>query len=252
MRGVFKELQRFAGRARGWWVAGLLLVAVVVLLGVMVLDDDGRTLAERVADGGFASGALAFVMPAAIAGIVLVAGASGELRAMLAVEPRREVVYRTKVSAAALVVVPAVAAAYLLYAGGAWGVHAAAGMPADGAGPDTAGLAAELAWTGLRVLALAAAAGALGGALGTMIGRWPVATLVLCIALATIERVCRGLDAPEWSLTMNARAWLAGPHAVALTPGGAGPWWMGGLVVLGVVAVAVVVGSLVFRRRELR
>lgn len=254
MRRLSKELQRFAARPATWWIGGALLVTVVVLLGFVIADVGGRTLADRVADGGLASGALAFAVPAVIAGILHVTGARGELRATLAVEPRRDVVYRTRIAGAALGVVPGVAVAYLLYAGGAWGVHAIAGtlVPPGAAQDTTAALAAGLAWTGLRAVALAAGAAALGGAVGAMAGQWPVSALVLFISLLGLDRALRGLAGPGWPITMNARAWLAGPDATALAPAGAGPWWAAGLIVLGVVAVVVVTGLLVFRHREMR
>lgn len=270
MHLLSKELQRFAARPANWWVAGVLFVYVLTLLVVMAADDDERPLATLLTDGAHATATVALALPAAIAGILLVAGTRGEMRALLAAEPRRDVVYRTKIGAAALGVAPGVAVAYVVHAGGAWAIHAMAGtLVAPGAGgpgtgtgggngeaaaiaSGTAELAADLAWAGLRVVALAACAAALGAALGAMIGRRSVAVLVLCLALLGIERAARGLDAPGWSVLMNARAWVAGPGAEGLSPGGAGPWWLCGLIVLAVTAVVVGAGVPAFRRRELR
>ncbi|MBE1875297.1 hypothetical protein [Myceligenerans pegani] len=252
MRLVAKELQRFAVRPAARWVAAGMLVYVVTVVVLAAFTSDGGGLARTVTDGELAGYALVPVLFACVAGALLAAGPNGGTRALLTVEPRRDRVYRLRAVAAALAVLPGVAAAYLLLASGLWGVALVAG-PADDPGTttDAAGLLPALAWSGARVLVLAGCAAVAGAAVGAAVGRWWAAVSVVPVALLGLEVILAGLAAERWSPLAHARAWVAGP-AASDAGTSVGPWWLSGLFLLGAVAVVTTVGLLAFRRRELR
>ncbi|GAB4083387.1 hypothetical protein GCM10028784_00170 [Myceligenerans cantabricum] len=262
MRLLSKELLRFVARPVSWWVAAGMLVYVVTVVVLSAFTRLGPELAESAAAGTAAAEvapyALVPVLLAAVSGALLVAGPAGELRALLTVEPRRDHVFRTKTVAAGLAVLPGVAVAYALLAAGLWGVAVTAGDQGDpGTTTDVAALAAQLAWSGVRLLALAVCAAATGAATGAVLGRWWTAIPVLLGALAGIEAGLAWLGAERWSVLTNARAWAAGPAGGGLPVGEAwgaavGPWWLGGLLLLAAAAAVVALGLLLFRRRELR
>ncbi|RPF20283.1 hypothetical protein [Myceligenerans xiligouense] len=250
MRLLFKELQRFAARPLAWWVAAgmLVYVATVVVLAAITGDD---TLTQAVADGDVAGYALVPVLFACVAGALLVAGPAGGTRALLTVEPRRDRVYWMKAVAAGLAVLPGTAAACVLLVAGLWGVDAVVGPPDDaGTTADPAGLVSQLAWSGVRVLALAAVAAVGGAAVGAALGRWWAAVLVVPGALFGLEAALVGLTAEHWSPLAHARAWVVGPVSDGTGP--TGPWWLSGLFLLVVAAAVTALGLLAFRRRELR
>lgn len=250
MRLLSKELQRFAVRPSTWWLGAVLLAYVVITTLVALLRaDPAGTMADRIDEGTLATSALGLPLLAAVTGILLVTSSSGETRAALAVDQRRDRLFYTKVAAAGIAVVPGVVVAYTLFVAALWVVHAATGSLETPSGPGSTALVVSLAWTGVRIVALAGCGAAIGAALGAMLARWWTALLVLNLSLLGIERALFGLDAQRWSLLLSAREWAAGPLS-EVEDVAWGPWWAGGFFVLLVTVLIAVLGLVVFRRRN--
>ncbi|WP_369375433.1 hypothetical protein AB1046_11620 [Promicromonospora sp. Populi] len=240
---LLAELRRFGVRPAIRWIAAAMLLYVALVVALTAFDADPSTLTERLAQGELSLYAMTSVVLAMVAGVLLVTGdaASGGTRAVLTVEPRRGRVYWSKVAAAGLAVLPGVAVAYALLAAGLYGVHARVDL-LGGAQPD---LVSALAWSGVRVLALAVCTAVGGAALGVLVRRWWVAVaLVVAWFVAELIVLSTTSVAPDWSLATSADAWVRGTGAVPLV--------QSALLLLGVTVVLAGLGAVVFRRRDVR
>jgi ABC-2 type transport system permease protein len=249
---LWAELRRFAVRPAIRWIAAGMLMHVALAVALTAFEAGASTLAGMLEQGHISFYALASVFLAYVTGVLLVTGdaAAGGTRAVLTVEPRRGRVYWSKVAAAALAVLPGVAAAYTLLALGMYAVHARSGMLAASA-PD---LGLALTWSGVRVLALAACAAAGGAALGVLVRRWWVAVPLVVVWLLVEETVLS--TAPmgrEWFLSANADWWVRGTRTVLFGDGLlAVPLVHSALLLLSVTVLLTVLGWVVFRRRDVR
>ncbi|MDR7384293.1 hypothetical protein [Promicromonospora iranensis] len=247
---LWAELRRFGARPAIRWIAAGMLGHVALAVALTVFEVGSSTLARMLEQGAISFYALTSVFLAYVAGVLLVTGdaASGGTRALLTVEPRRSRVYWSKVAAAALAVLPGVAAAYTLLALGMYGVHARAGM----LGGPASDLATELTWSGVRVLALAACAAAGGAALGVLVRRWWVAVPLVVVWFLVEETALSTASAgQQWFLFTNADTWVRGTRTVV--PGDgllAVPLVHSALLLLGAAVVLTVLGWVVFRRRD--
>jgi ABC-2 type transport system permease protein len=249
---LWAELRRFGVRPAIRWIAAGMLLHVALAVVLTAFARGSSTLAGMLEQGQISFYALISVFLAYVAGVLLVTGeaAAGGTRALLTVEPRRGRVYWSKVAAAGLAVVPGVAAAYALLAVGMYAVHARAGA----LGGPASDVVSALAWSGVRMLALAVCAAAAGAALGLVLRHWWMA-VGLAVAWFLIERTV--LDpaswAGDWFLFANADAWVRGAWTVV--PGEAVlavPLVHSALLLLGVTAVLTLLGAAVFRRRDVR
>jgi ABC-2 type transport system permease protein len=188
-----------------------------------------------------------------VAGVLLVTGAAaaGGTRAVLTVEPRRGRVYWTKLAAAGLAVVPGIAAACAVLAFGMYWTHRRAGM----LGGTPSDLVDALAWCGVRVLALAVCAAVSGAALGLLVRRWWVAVGLAVAWFLVEEQVVLGASSGigNWLPFTNADAWVRGTRMVPSGDGlPADPLLHSGLLLLGIAVVLALLGSVVFRHRDVR
>lgn len=247
---LWAELRRFGVRPAIRWIAAGMLAHVALAIVLTAFETGASTLAAMLGQGEVSFYAMTSVLLAYVAGVLLVTGdaASGGTRALLTVEPRRGRVYWGKVVAAALAVLPGVAAAYTLLALGLYGVHARAGA----LGGPPADLALALTWSGVRVLALAACAAAAGAALGVLVRRWWVAVpLVMAWFLVEESVLSTMTTGREWFVFANADAWVRGTRDVLAGDGLlAVPFVHSALLLLAVTAVLTVLGWVVFRHRD--
>jgi len=201
-------------------------------------------------------------------GLVLLLGASfvcaesvsGALSTWLTFEPRRTRVYATKTGAAAVggAVVAAVGFAVALSA--QWVAFALRDRA-----QATGHLWTQVAAEGGRVVLLAAAVAAIGTGLGFLLRHTTAVLGVVAAYLALVDAavVRTALGQPRWTLAVSSDAWITahGTYTVEkCTPSGGGmsceyiehvvSMTHGGLVLAGVVVVVVVLGWLVFRRRD--
>ncbi|WP_324650228.1 ABC transporter permease subunit [Georgenia sp. H159] len=130
---------------------------------------------------------------------------TGAMSTWLSFEPRRLRVFASKMSAAALGVVPAAALAVAVVVAGssliANHLDLAAGMGAAQWG--------DTAWMALRILGLAALGALVGGALGFLL-RHTAAVLGLVVVAFIVEQMVRGLvprTAP-WAPSVNVEGWV--------------------------------------------
>lgn len=248
---LWAEVRRFAVRPAIRWIAAGMLLYVAFAVALTAVEVDVSTLAERIEQGEIASYALTTVFLAAVAGVLLVTGeaASGGTRALLIVDPRRGRVYWSKLVAAGLAVLPGVAVAYALLASCLYGLHARAdllgGAPSD--------LVSALAWSGVRVLALAVCAAAVGAALGMLVRDWRVAVALLVVWVVVEDRAL-GVTSParDWLPLTNADVWVRGTGDLSGAAVLAVPLVHSALLLLGLTLVLTVLGALVFRRRDVR
>lgn len=249
---LWAELRRFGVRPAIRWIAAGMLGHVALAVTMTAFEADASTLAAMLGQGVISFYAMTSVFLAYVAGVLLVTGdaASGGTRALLTVEPRRSRVYWSKVAAAALAVLPGVAAAYALLALGMYGLHARAGA----LGGPTAELASALTWSGVRVLALASCAAAGGAALGVLVRRWWVAVpLVVAWFLVEETVLSTASRGREWFVFANADGWVRGTRTVLSGDGLlAVPYVQNALLLLGITLVLTLLGWAVFRRRDVR
>lgn len=247
---VWAELRRFAVRPAIRWIAAGMLVHVALAVVLTAFEADASTLAAMLGQGQISFYAMTSVFLAYVAGVLLVTGdaASGGTRALLTVEPRRGRVYWSKVAAAALAVLPGVAAAYALLAAGTYAAQARVGA----LGGPPADLALALAWSGVRVLALAACAAAGGAALGVLVRRWWVAVpLVVAWFLVEETVLSAATRGREWFPVANADAWVrAAPQVLSGDGLLAVPLVHSALLLLGITAVLTVLGWVAFWQRD--
>lgn len=247
---LWAELRRFGVRPAIRWIAAGMLGHVALAVVLTAFEPQASTLAAMLEQGQISFYALTSVFLAYVAGVLLVTGdaAAAGTRALLTVEPRRGRVYWSKLAAAGLAVVPGVAAAYALLAVGMYAVHARGnvlgGPPSD--------LMAALTCSGVRVLALAVCAAVGGAALGVLLRRWWVAVTVV-VAWFLVEEIVltAASGVRDWFLFTNADAWVRGTRTILSGEGLlAVPLVYSGLLLLGVTVVLAVVGSVVFRHRD--
>ncbi len=201
-------------------------------------------------------------------GLVLLLGASfvcaesvsGALSTWLTFEPRRTRVYATKTAAAAVGGAVVAAVGFAVALGGQWvafALHDRAGA--------TGHLWTQVAAEGGRVVVLAAAVAAIGTGLGFLLRHTTAVLGVVAAVFALVDAavVRKALEQPRWTLTVSSDAWITAhgtytvekcttnqngmmcdyvEHVVSMTHGG--------LVLAGVTVVVVVLGWLVFRRRD--
>jgi hypothetical protein len=247
---LWAELRRFGVRPANRWIAAGMLVHVALAVALAAFEPRASTLAAMLEQGQISFYALTSVFLAYVAGVLLVTGeaASGGTRALLTVEPRRGRVYWSKPAAAGLAVVPGVAAAYVLLAVGMYWVHARTST----LGAPPSDLVRAMTWSGVRVLALAVCAAIGGAALGVLVRRWWVA-VTLVVAWFLVEEVVlsAAFGVRDWFLFTNADAWVRGTRTVLFDDGLlAVPLVFSALLLLGVTAVLAVLGSVVFRHRD--
>lgn len=250
---LWAELRRFAVRPAIRWIAVAMLAHVVLAVAMTAFEADASTLAAMLEQGQISFYAMTSVFLAYVAGVLLVTGdaASGGTRALLTVEPRRDRVYWSKLAAAGLAVVPGIAAACALLAFGMYWTHARGGLL--GASPSD--LVSALTWTGVRTLALAVCAAVGGAALGVLVRRWWVAVGLAAVWFLAEEQVALSASSGVrgWLPFANADVWLGGVRTVLPGDGVlADPLLRSGLLLLGVTVVLAVLGSVVFRHRDVR
>ncbi|MFF1531175.1 ABC transporter permease subunit [Cellulomonas sp. NPDC058312] len=219
------------------------------------------------AAGSWISGASTVLLLLAFAaGVTFVTAeiGSGSLSTWLTFVPRRGRVYASKVAVAAAGVLVPTALALLVVVGGSW-----AGAAANGAVGDLDGRTwTDLGLTALRVLAVSGAAGAVGAALG-FVTRSAAAALGVGVGwLVVVDSLIAGFlpGLQPWTLRVGVQAWVDDGYtafvsvpcepldgvvqngvctAERLVTG-----VHGGLLLLGATVLLVVVGALVFRRRD--
>ncbi|MBD8080444.1 hypothetical protein [Cellulosimicrobium arenosum] len=187
---------------------------------------------------------------------------TGAIGLWLTFEPRRQRVYWSKVAAAMLGVLPVVALAYAIMAGGAYGAFALN----DRLGNVTGETWSELASVGGRLLVASAGTAAVGAALGVLLKHAAAALGFLVVWVGVLENVV-GAAVPElqrWLVRTNVTAWTEGGTAFWIndcTPDETGGMvcesieravtqTQGGLFLLGVTVVASLLALVVFRRRD--
>jgi ABC-2 type transport system permease protein len=216
--------------------------------------------------GSWVSGVTVLLLLLAFAaGITFVTAewGSGALGMWLTFVPRRGRVYASKVLVAALGVLPVTAVALALTVGGSW----AAATVNDAVGDVSADVWQDLGEQALRVLAAAAVVGALGAALG-FLTRSAAGALGIGVGwLLVVDSAVSGFlpRLTGWTLRSGLQAWVDGglvyfvdvpcppgdgEASLVCTAGRTLSAWQGGAVVAGVAALVVVVGGLVFRRRD--
>ncbi|WP_069385596.1 ABC transporter permease subunit [Cellulosimicrobium cellulans] len=187
---------------------------------------------------------------------------TGAIGLWLTFEPRRQRVYWSKALAAAVGVLPVVAVAYVLMAGGAYGAYALNGR----LGPVTADTWAELAGVGGRVLVAAALVAAAGAALGALLRNAAGAVGLVVVWVLVVENVVTMAlqESQRWLVRTNLTAWVQGGTTVwtqECTTDATGMMTcqgveqtvsqaQGGLFLAAVVAVLSALAVLVFRRRD--
>lgn len=200
----------------------------------------------------------AFLVGATSTGAEISTGAIGN---WLTFEPRRLLVYGSKVLAAGLAVLPPALLLLLVTAGGTWFVADRYGL----ADAMTAQHWADTGWTVLRVLALTGVTAAVGAALGFLL-RHTAAVLGVAIGYAVVvEGMLGGLlrDAQQWLVLRNIEAWVAGSSVYYTDVCTTGPGGtvcegvehtLGAAQAAGYLAVLAVVltllAAVVFRRRD--
>lgn len=213
---------------------------------------------------GLSGLAMVVIVVAVLAGGTFVAAehAAGSLATWLTFVPLRARVYTSKVLAAAVGVVPAVAVAVVVHAAGSWALHDAQGL--------TAGLRpehwADAAGIGGRLVAAGALAALVGAALGFLLRHTAAvlgAALVWLLVIDTmLGQALQGRLQP-WLLNANLRGFVDGGttwdvEECAPTADGLVCEWVEHELSLGqatgyVLLVAVVLataGLLAFRRRD--
>lgn len=221
------------------------------------------------ADSGptWVSGATTFLLLLAFAaGVTFVTAeiGSGALGTWLTFVPRRGRVYTSKVTVAAAGVLVPTALALALTVGGAW-----AAATANGAvGELSSGWWGDLGWQALRALAAAAVLGAAGAALG-FLARSAAGALGIGVGwLLLVDSVLAGVvpALTPWTLRASLSAWLDDGYRYwesvpcrpvdgvaqegSCTVERTVSMLHGGVLLAVVVAVLVVLGGLVFRRRD--
>lgn len=201
----------------------------------------------------------ALVVGATSTGAELSTGAIGN---WLTFEPRRILVYASKLLAAGLVVLPATLVLLLLTAGGTWLIADHFSLAGTMAASDWTGAG----WTGLRALAITGASAVAGAALGFLLKHTGAVLGVVVVYVLVVENilanVVQGLK--PWLLMLNIGSWLAdgtGYYTDVCTTSAQGTMCTStehtleigqAALYLGVVGVVlVVVTALVFRRRDI-
>lgn len=187
--------------------------------------------------------------------------ATGAISNWLTFEPRRTRVYFSKIGAAALGIVPIAVAALALSVAGMWAVYAAR----DLLGSPDADMWRAVALASVRIALLMIATAVAGAALGALT-RHTAAVIGIAVGWVVVDQMVFYGIFPrfmQWSGMINMDAWIKGgttywkdvctvgadgrtcnsvETALSMTHGG---------VYLGVLtALVIVVGLLVFRRRD--
>ncbi len=190
------------------------------------------------------------------ASFVCAESVSGALSTWLTFEPRRNRVYVSKIAAAAVGGAVLAAVGFLAALASQWVAFALYDRAAA-----TGHLWTQVAAEGGRVVALAAGVAVVGAALGFLL-RHTAAVLGVAVgwfALVDAAIIRTALGQPRWTLSVSSDAWITAhgtytvaeqgmmcdyvEHVVSMTHGG--------LVLAAVTAVVVVLGWLVFRRRDI-
>lgn len=187
--------------------------------------------------------------------------ASGAISNWLTFEPRRTRVYFSKIGAAALGIVPIAVATLALSVGGMWAVYAAR----DLLGSPDADMWRAVALASVRVALLMIATAVAGAALGALT-RHTAAVIGIAVGWVVVDQmVFYGLlpRFMQWSGMINMDAWIKGgttywKEECKLTADGrmcdsvetALSMTHGGIYLAVGTALMIVVGLLVFRRRD--
>jgi ABC-2 type transport system permease protein len=191
---------------------------------------------------------------------------AGSIGTWLTFVPRRGRVYASKVLVAGLGAMLPAALALVVALGGAY----AAAVVHDALGPTSGDVWVDLAWQVLRTVALAGAVGVMGAALGFTL-RGAAATLGMVVGwLLLVDGLLAGFvpSLVRWTLRLSSAAWTQGTATYWVeVPCDDGITSTGGTVVCtaeeqltaaqaapvlaGAVVLLVVVGALVFRRRDI-
>lgn len=185
---------------------------------------------------------------------------TGSITTWLSFEPRRGRVYASKVAAAGLGVVPVAVVMLAVVILGTWAINAQAGL-ADGM---TTALWGDVAALAGRVVALAVLAALAGAALGILL-RHTAAVLGGVVLYLVAEQIVTAYlpGTRPWLLSLNLQGWIQGGAAYYVetcTTDATGVYCdyaerslsFGHSLtyVLVATAVVVIVGGLVFRRRD--
>lgn len=131
---------------------------------------------------------------------------TGSMSNWLTFEPRRGLVYASKLVAAALGVVPMTLVALVGSIGGAWLINDAQGLTDS----MTAEVWTDVTWTAVRILALAVVVSAVGAALGFLL-RHTAAVLGLAVGYGIVVEGVLGSVLPAlspWKLLLNIESWV--------------------------------------------
>lgn len=201
---------------------------------------------------------------ALLVGVTFVAAeiSTGSVGLWLTFEPRRSRVYWSKAAAAAVGVLPAVAAAFLLGVAGIYAAYAVHGR----AGDADAQTWVSLAQTGGRTLVAAALVALAGAGLGAILRHTAAALGALAVWFLVVEMlVVPGIDAElqRWLFGTNLTAWLFGGGEYGVTEcrvtdqGQVCEYLLreisqtqGGLVLLAVAVGVTLLAVALFRRRD--
>ena len=186
---------------------------------------------------------------------------TGAIGNWLTFEPRRILVYASKLVAAGLVVLPVALLLLLIAVGGTWLIADSYAL----AGTMTQQDWTETGWAGLRVLAIVGAAATFGATLGFLLKHTAAVLGVVIVYVVVVENMLGNLvqGLQPWLLMKNIDAWIAGGtfyYVQECTTSAGGTSCTGvehplemaqAALYLGVLGVVVVlVTALVFRRRD--
>lgn len=186
---------------------------------------------------------------------------TGAIGGWLTFEPRRLLVYASKLVAAGLVVLPAALLLLLLTVGGTWLIADHFSLAGTMAASDWT----DAGWTGLRALAITGGSAVAGAALGFLLKHTAAVLGVVVVYVIVVENILGSIvqGLKPWLLLTNVEGWLADGtvyYVDECTTSAQGTMCTGAehsleigqaALYLGVVgAVVVVVTALVFRRRD--